>query len=102
MDTITNVCDNLNINLTTTQIAPLSQQNIEINKSKTWNALTYSSPNTHNHNTIPPIPNYENKTPLKFSPQYCFYIDGSFNPPKKIGDTWLREEVGYSTYRQEK
>ena len=102
MDTIKNICNNLNITRTITQIAPPTPQNIEVNKSKTWNALTYSSPNTHYHNTIPPIPNYENETPLKFSPQYCFYTDGSFNPPKKVGDIWLREEAGYGIYNQEK
>ena len=102
MDTIKNTCNNLNINRTTTQIAPPTLQNIEVNKSKTWNALTYSSPNTHYHNTTPPIPNYENETPLKFFPQYCFYMDKSFNPPKKVGDIWLREEDGYGIYKQEK
>ena len=84
MDTLKNKCNNLNINRTTTQIAPPTPQNIEVNKNNTRNALTYSSPNTHYHNTIPPIPNYENETPLKFSPQYYFYMDGCFNPPKKI------------------
>ena len=29
-------------------------------------------------------------------------MDGSFNPPKKVGDTWLREENGYGIYNQEK
>lgn len=41
---------------------------IEFNKSKTWNAHTYPIPNTHPHNTIPPIPNYENEHPFNFLP----------------------------------
>ena len=83
MDTIKTICNNLNITRITTQSALPTPQNIEVNISKKWNVLTYSSPNIHYNYTIPPIPNYKNETPLKFSPQYCFYTDGSFNPPKK-------------------
>lgn len=39
---------------------------IEFDKSKTWNARTYLVPNTHPHNTISPIPNYENEHPFNF------------------------------------
>ena len=77
------LCINLTITHTITKIAPPTPHNIEVNKSKTWIALTYPIPNTHPHNIIPPIPNYESKVALKFSPLYCFYTDGSFNPPKK-------------------
>ena len=98
INTIKNICNNINISHTITQIAPPTPQNIAVNKNKTWNALTYSILNTHPHNTIPPIPNYRNKTPLKLSHQYCFYTDGSFNPPKKVGDIWTREEARYGIY----
>ena len=56
--------NNLNITCTITHIVPPPQLNIEVNKSKTWNALTYPIPNIHPSNTIPPLPNYENKIPL--------------------------------------
>ena len=92
------ICNNLNITHTITQIAPHTPQNIEVDKIKVWNALNYPIPNTHPHNTIPPIPNCENETPLKFSHQYCFYTDESFNPPKRVGDIWLWEETGYNIY----
>ena len=45
--------NNLNIARTITQIAPPTLQNIEVNKSKTWNALTYPIPNTHPHKHNP-------------------------------------------------
>ena len=96
MNTIRDICNNLNITRTITQIAPPTPQNIEVNKCKIWNSLAYPTPNTYLYNTIPQIPNYENDTPLKFPPKYCFYTDGSFNPPKKNGRhlaerrSWIR------------
>ena len=102
MNTIRNICNNLNISRTITQIVPPTPQNLEVNKCKTWNTLTYPTPSTYLHDTIPQIPNYDNETPLKLPSKYCFYTDESFNSPQKIGDSWRREEVGYDIYNQEK
>ena len=76
--------------------------NIQVNKSKKWNALTYPIINLPQNGEIPPLPNYEINKPLKFSPQYCYYTDGSFLPPQQIDDSWTREKVGYGVYNQSK
>ena len=83
MNTIKNICNNLNISRTITQIAPPTPHSLEVNECKTWNNLTYPTPSTYLHNIIPQIPNYDTETPLKFPSKYCFYTDGSFNPPQK-------------------
>ena len=102
MNTIRNICHNLNITRTITQIAPPTPQNIEVNKCKIWNSLAYPTPNTYLYNTIPQIPNYENDTPLKFPPSTASIQTDPLTPPKKMGDIWRREEVGYGIYNQEK
>jgi len=52
---------------------------------------------------ILPLPNYDIYTILKFPPQYSYYIDGSFLPPKEDNNGyWKKEKVGYGIYNPSK
>ena len=97
---LTTIFDNLQIPQVHIQIAPPTPPNIQVNKSKKWNALAYPATNPPQCDETPPLPNYGNDKPLKFPPQYCYYTDGSFLPPQQIGDRWIREKAGYGIYNQ--
>jgi hypothetical protein len=63
---------------------PPTPYNIIVNKNTKWNKLLYP-PHTNRPTTqAPPIPTYEINTTLKFPPQYSYYTDGSFIPPKQV------------------
>ena len=102
INTLTTILNNLHIPQIYTQVAPPTPPNIKVNKSRKWNALVYPTINLLQNNVIPPLLNYENNKPLKFSPQNCYYTDGSFLPPQQIGDRWIREKTGYGIYNQQK
>ena len=102
INTLSIIFNNLHIPQIHTQIAPPTPPNIQVNKSKKWNALAYPTTNLPQNYKIPPLPNYENNKSLKFPPQYCYYTDGSFLPPQQIGDRWTREKAGYGIYNQYK
>ena len=102
-NTLTAIFNNkLQIPRTYVHTAPPTPPNTQVNKSKTWNKLTYPITNILQNNVIPPLPNFETDKPLKFAPQYCYYINGSFLPPQQIGDKWTREKAGYGIYNQHK
>ena len=99
---LTTIFNKLQIPQPYIQIAPLTQPNTEVNKSKEWNKLIYPTENsTTNYNT-PPIPNFINDKQPKFVSQYCYYTDGSFLPPQDMGDHWTRETAGYGIYNESK
>ena len=102
INTLTTTFNNLHILQVHTQIAPPTPPNIQVNKSKKWNALTYPTTNLPQNDEIPPLPNYETNKSLKFPPQYCYYKDGSFLPLQQIDDSWTREKPGYGVYNQYK
>ena len=102
INTLTTIFNNLYILQIHIQIAPPTPPNIQVNKSKKWNALAYPTTNLPQDDEIPPLPNYENNKSLKFSPQYCYYTDGFFLPPQQIEDRWTREKEGYGVYNQYK
>ena len=79
--------NNLLIPLVHTQIVPSTPLNIQVNKSKKWNAITYPITNLPQNNETPSLPHYETNKPLKFLPQYCYYTNGSFLPPQQIDDS---------------
>ena len=87
INTLTTIFNNLQIPQVRTQIVPPTLPNIQVDKSKKWNALTYPITNLPQNDEIPPLPNYETNKPLKFPPQYCYYTDGSFLPPQQIDDS---------------
>ena len=84
------------------QTTPPTPPNIQANKGKKWNALTYPITNLSQNNESQPLPNYKTNKPIKFPPQYCYYGDGSFLPPQQIDDSWTREKAGYDVYNQSK
>ena len=102
INTLTTIFNNLHIPQIHIQVAPPTPPNIQVNKSKKWNALPYPTTNLPQDNEIPPLPNYENNKSLKFPSQYCYYTNGSFLPPQQIEDRWTRKKTGYGVYNQYK
>ena len=102
MNTLNTIFNNLHVPQVHTQIAPPTPPNTQVNKSKKWNALVYPTTNPPIYDEIPSLPTYENNKPLKFSPQYCYYTDGSFLPPQQVDNRWIREKTGYGVYNQYK
>ena len=102
INTLTTIFNNLQIPQVHTQIAPPTPPNIQMNKSKKWNALTYPITNLSHNNGIPPLPSYETNKPQKFPSQYCYYINSSFLLPQHIDESWIREKARYGIYNQSK
>ena len=82
------------------QIAPPSILNTLVNHTTKWTKLT--CPPTPPHIQTPTNTwniNREQCLPLKFPPQYCYYTNGSFKPPKQTNnEQWRREKTGYGIY----
>ena len=102
INTLTTIFNNLHIPQVHPQSAPPTPPNIQVNESKKWNALTYSTTNLPQNDEIPPLPNYETNKSLKFPPQYCYYTNGSFLLPQQTNDSWTRKKTGYGVYNQYK
>ena len=68
------------------QKTPPTPPNTTINKSNKWNNILYPPYRNLTNILIPTLPTFEIKPALKFPPQYCYYTDGSFIPPKKTRD----------------
>jgi hypothetical protein len=66
------------------RIAPSIPSNTKVQYNKTWNTLPDPPPPIHFASTALPFPNYTFALPLKYPPEYSYYIDGSFYPPKQI------------------
>ena len=64
INTLNTIFNNLHIPQVHTQIAPPTPFNIQVNKSKKWNALTYSTTNPPLNDEIPSLPTYENNNHL--------------------------------------
>jgi hypothetical protein len=97
---IHNIGTSLHIPNIFTTTAPPTPTNTPLNQSKRWSQLTYppSSPLTQPNN-IPPITNHDICLPPKYPPQFCYYTDGSFIPPKALTDKhWRREKARYDIY----
>ena len=60
------IFNNLLIPLLHTQIVSPTPPNIQVKKSKKWNAHTYPITYLAQNNKTPPLPNYETNKPLKF------------------------------------
>ena len=55
---------------------------------------TYPPHNNLTNINIPTLPEFTTTTTLKFSPQYSYYTDGSFVPPKQARDRhWKKEKT---------
>ena len=102
INTLNTIFNNLHIPEVHTQIALSTPPNIQVNKSKKWNALAYPTTNLPLNDEIPPLSIYKNNKSLKFPPQYCYYTEGSFLPPQEVDDRWTREKARYGVYNQYK
>ena len=97
MDTI---CNTLQIPTTFNKAAAPTPTNTSVNRSKNWAQLTYPPPTIMTQTTdIPPINNQNICLPLKYQPQFYYYTDGSFIPPREITrGHWRREKTWYGIY----
>jgi ribonuclease HI len=71
--------------------------NTKVHKHPKWNKSPYP-PQTNPPNTLqlPYFPHIHNS---KFPPQYCYYTDGSFTPPKKQANGfWDLAQAGYGIW----
>ena len=90
---------NLQILQSHTQIAPPIPSNTNVNPSKKWSKSNYPYALAHNNIPAPQFPSYQTNLPLKFHPQFSYYMDGSFIKPKEIAPgVWRRERAGYGIY----
>ena len=82
------------------QIAPLTPLDTLVNRNAKWIKLTYPpTPPTIQIPTNPWNINPEQCLPLKYPPQFCYYTDGSFKPPKQINNgQWRRKKARYGIY----
>ena len=80
--------------------APPTPINTLVNRNKKWSQLTYPPPPPLTHVTnIPITTNQDICLPLKYQPQFCYYTDGSFIPPKEITHGhYKREKTRYGIY----
>ena len=91
------IVDTLQIPEMVCQIAPPTPPYTLVNRNK-------NGPNSPIHPPPTPPTNLWNINPvqclpLKYPPQFCYYTDGSFKPPKHINNgQWRREKVGYGIY----
>jgi hypothetical protein len=60
---------------------PPTPINTKVHKHPKWNKSSY--PTQFNPSNTLPLPDFSYIHQSKFSPQYCYYTDGSFTPPKK-------------------
>jgi hypothetical protein len=69
------------------------------NAIKHWYTSLYPPLPPQPSNAPPQLPNYNTNFLFKFLLGLCYYIDGSFQPPKySVTDTWSKERVGYGIF----
>jgi hypothetical protein len=88
----------LNILNAQTQDSRPTPPHIQVNHIAQWDILLYPSliPLTM---APPMLPYYTNNHPLKFPPEYSYYIDGSFVPPKQQDNgLWTHKTSGYGIF----
>jgi hypothetical protein len=81
------------------QIAQPTPPQTKVQHHKTWNILLDPSFPIYPTHPPQPFPTYTVALPLKFPPEYSYYIDGSFYPPKQIApNRWKPETASYGVY----
>ena len=95
-----NIANTLQIFAMFIQPTSLTPQDTPVNRSIKWSKHTYPPhPPTTQTSNIPLITNINRCLPLKYLPQFCYYTNGSFKPPKETSQGHLkREKVGYGIY----
>jgi hypothetical protein len=81
------------------RIAPSTPSNTKVQNNKNWNTLPDPPPPIHFVHLALPLPNYTFALPLKYPPEYSYYTDGSFYPPKQISpNNWRPETASYGVF----
>jgi ribonuclease HI len=76
---------------------PPTPINTKVHKHPQWNKSPY--PTHPNQITSLQLPNYSHIQHKKYSPQYCYYTNGSFTPPKKVTEViWDPARAGYGIW----
>jgi hypothetical protein len=91
------ITTNLQISPPYIKTPPPTPENVKVRKHPKWNKTPYP---THLHQTTPSqLPSFPQTQYKKFLPQYCYYIDGSFTPSKKLTEEiWEPTRVGYGIW----
>jgi hypothetical protein len=91
------ITTNLQISPPYIKTPPPIPENVKVHKHPKWNKTLYP---THLHQTTPPqLPSFPQTQYKKLLPQYCYYIDGSFTPPKKLTkEIWEATRAGYGNW----
>jgi hypothetical protein len=91
------ITTNLNISPPYIKAPPPTPLHIKVHKHPKWNKTP--CPINRSQNTSPQLPNFPQNQHQKFRPQYCYYTDGSFTPPKKLSDNiWEPARAGYGIW----
>jgi ribonuclease HI len=78
-------------------IPPPTPINTKVHKHPKWNKSPY--PPQLNPSTTPQLPNFTHTHQAKFPPQYCYFTDGSFTPPKQQSNgSWDPTQAGYGIW----
>jgi ribonuclease HI len=81
------------------QIAQPTPPHTKVQIHKTWHTLPDPPPLLYTHHITNPLPNYTFVLPIKFPPEYSYYTDGSFKPPKQISaNNWQPKTASYGIY----
>jgi hypothetical protein len=81
------------------QIAQPTPPHTKVQIHKTWHTLPDPPPLLYTHHITNPLPNYTFALPIKFPPEYSYYTNGSFKPPKQIStNNWRPETASYGIY----
>jgi ribonuclease HI len=89
--------NNIQINPSYITTPPPTPINTKVHKHPKWNKSSYP-PHLNLANTLP-LPDFPSIHQSKFLPQYCYYIDGSFTPPKKQANgSWDPTQAGYGIW----
>ena len=93
---INDYCPNIPLLIQIVQPIP---SNTKVQIHKTWHMLPNPPPLLYTYNNTNPFPNYTFALPLKFPPEYSYYTNGSFKPPKQIlANNWRPETTAYGIY----
>jgi hypothetical protein len=76
---------------------PPTPTNTKVHKHPKWNKSSY--PPQLNPAMAPQLPTFPHIHQPKFPPQYCYYTDGSFTPPKQQANGfWDPTQAGYGIW----
>jgi hypothetical protein len=77
---------------------PPTPINTKAHKHPKWNKSSYPL-QINPTKAPPPLPNFPRIHQSKFLPQYCYYTDGSFTPPKQQANgMWDPTQAGYGIW----